>query len=294
MPGLRGEGSLPAEMTPDHPDIEALRREDPDRFLASLFAPPPARPALWTLYALNQELGRIPEIVSEQMIGEIRLQWWRERLPGMLAGEGPDHPLAPGLAELGKGGLALADLEPLIDGRVRDLDPAPPADRAELEERADQVAGTLCVLAARLLDDRADAPDALQVARQAGRVWGLVGLMRALPHRARRGVCLLPRELLAAHGASADDVLAGRWAPPLQGAVFAVLQRAEEIYRDLKAQVSSMPRASLPAVLYVPSARLYARRLTDGADPFRQPAALAVPAFRRQLAYLRVALTGRL
>ena len=51
---------------------------DPDRSLAVLFAPRESRASLFALYALNVELARIAEQVSEPDLGAIRLQWWRE------------------------------------------------------------------------------------------------------------------------------------------------------------------------------------------------------------------------
>ncbi len=55
-----------------------LRALDRDRFVTALFAPPAARDELIALYSFNLELARIAEQVSEPMIGEIRLAWWRE------------------------------------------------------------------------------------------------------------------------------------------------------------------------------------------------------------------------
>ena len=56
------------------------RSGDPDRSLAALFAPREARADLFALIALNVELARIAEIVTEPGLGIIRLQWWREAI----------------------------------------------------------------------------------------------------------------------------------------------------------------------------------------------------------------------
>lgn len=55
-----------------------LQRLDPDRWLTTLFAPDASRPGLFALYAFNAEIARARESVSQPMIGQIRLQWWRE------------------------------------------------------------------------------------------------------------------------------------------------------------------------------------------------------------------------
>ena len=59
----------------------AARAGEPDRYLAALLSPAPARPALLALAAFSAEIGRVPFVAAnEPAIGEIRLQWWREAL----------------------------------------------------------------------------------------------------------------------------------------------------------------------------------------------------------------------
>src|SRR3954466_5773874 len=77
-----------------------VRRADPDRYFAALFAPAEKRPLLFALYAFNHELARIGEVVHEPMMGEIRLQWWRETLEGAREGKPRTHDVARAMAEL--------------------------------------------------------------------------------------------------------------------------------------------------------------------------------------------------
>ena len=67
---------------------EIVRTGDPDRFRTALFATPEAREHLFALYAFNLEIAKIAPMVSEPMLGEIRLQWWREALD-QIYGDGP-------------------------------------------------------------------------------------------------------------------------------------------------------------------------------------------------------------
>lgn len=62
-----------------HPAREVYRH-DRDRFLRCLFIAPASREAFFCLYALNLELARIPQMVSEEMIGHIRYAWWYEAI----------------------------------------------------------------------------------------------------------------------------------------------------------------------------------------------------------------------
>jgi phytoene/squalene synthetase len=50
-----------------------VRQCDRDRFQAALFAPAAQRETLFALYAFNYEIARVREIVSEPMLGQIRL-----------------------------------------------------------------------------------------------------------------------------------------------------------------------------------------------------------------------------
>ena len=69
----------------------AVRKHDPDRYFSALFAPADRRPFLFALYAFNHELAHVGESVREPMMGEIRLQWWRETLDGARAGDPRNH-----------------------------------------------------------------------------------------------------------------------------------------------------------------------------------------------------------
>jgi phytoene/squalene synthetase len=49
------------------PCAAAMREHDPDRYLATLFAPADAREALFALYAFDHEIARVRRVVSEPM-----------------------------------------------------------------------------------------------------------------------------------------------------------------------------------------------------------------------------------
>lgn len=138
-----------------------LQARDRDRWLACLYAPASARPALIALFALDCELAQLVASTTDAMLGEIRLAWWRERLQELDAGKAPAQPLL---------GALLAHARPAISG----------ADLAGLEDRwlaligSDAVppahidgGGLLFALAAKLLGgDEA-------MAQGMGRAWVL-------------------------------------------------------------------------------------------------------------------------
>lgn len=156
---------------------EAVRRADPDRWLASRFiADREARADVIALYAFDNELARAGRLASNPLIAEIRLAWWREALDEIFGGTPVRrHPTATALARAVRGhSLPRAPLEAMIDARIDALE----TTRFELDAAhvwADAVGGSTAVLAARRLDPATDA----EAARPAGRAWGLFRLGHA-------------------------------------------------------------------------------------------------------------------
>lgn len=68
-----------------------LKTNDYERFLITLFMPRKTRPMLWALYALNYEVAKTPQVVSDPTIGMIRLQWWREAIERLFNGKVDAH-----------------------------------------------------------------------------------------------------------------------------------------------------------------------------------------------------------
>ncbi|HRD28937.1 MAG TPA: squalene/phytoene synthase family protein [Caulobacter sp.] len=144
-------------------DLDALvRRVDPDRWLSSRFvADAAARADLVALYALDHELVRIPQVVSDPLMGEIRMTWWREGLEEIADGRRPrSHPVLRAIAASALPTLALAAL---AEARLGDLD-GPKTGEAALAH-ADATEGLLMALAARRLSPTATADHVRQAAR---------------------------------------------------------------------------------------------------------------------------------
>src|SRR5258708_24245400 len=71
---------------------QQVRRFDHDRYLGTMFAREPVQARLFALYAFNVEIARVREIVSEPVIGQMRLQWWRDAITEFAAGAVRRHP----------------------------------------------------------------------------------------------------------------------------------------------------------------------------------------------------------
>src|SRR5215471_10103161 len=118
------------------PVAALVRRHDRDRYQTALFAPAARREALFALYAFNYEIARVRESVTEPMLGQVRLQWWRENIAAAFE-RGPvrHHPVVEALsATIRDLALTREHFDRLIDAREADLSGEPPASLNALED----------------------------------------------------------------------------------------------------------------------------------------------------------------
>jgi len=257
-----------------------LRRHDRDRFLATLFAAADRQPELWALLAFNLEIARVREVVSQPILGQIRLQWWRDMLDEAY-GDGPlrRHIVATPLADaIRTRRIPRFLLDAMIDGRERDLDEAPPASLAVLEDYADATSAKL--LQAMLVALGVTAPAASEAATHVGIAWALVGLIRAIPFHAAAQRIYIPVEIAQAADLHEADIVALKPSAALSHAVRQIAAAAEVRLSRARALRRNVPRSALPALLPARIAAATLKRLArTGYDPYapqiQQPDPLA-------------------
>jgi phytoene synthase len=175
--------------------------QNPETSLAIAYAPARVRPALETLFALDDRLARIVAAAREPALGELRLVWWRDALAGLDVREPPAEPLLRQVtADILPLGIAGADLGMIADGWADTLD-REAMDDAVISRHAAARGGTLFAVAARLLGE--GAPD---VVRAAGETWAIadvalrtgIRVARAAGARERWPAHLRPLGMLAA------------------------------------------------------------------------------------------------
>ena len=176
---------------------DAARLREPDRYLAALLAPRPVRNDLIAIAAFSSELLRARDIVRDPMIGEIRLQWWRDALQALGRGERTANPVADALgAVMFARNLAPALLEAPIEARSRELQAA--ADGAVPGESVAVAAEASLFKAALLILDVPATPASDAACADAG---GAYGLARGLAAASARQGNSAPAAALA-HGAA--------------------------------------------------------------------------------------------
>ena len=245
-----------------------LRRHDRDRYLTGLFAPAARREALFALYAFNLEVARTAEAVSEPMLGQIRLQWWREALDEIYAGRPRRHEVTlPLAAAVRTHGLTRRHFEALIDARAFDLDEEAPETMARLEAYAEATSAGLVLLALEVLGAEGEASRA--AGRHVGIAWALTGLLRAVPFHARLKRLYLPRELSEAAGLDLGALFALRTSPALAEVVRQVAARVGEHLAEARALRPQVAKAALAGLLPATLAGHYLGLLAkSGFDPF--------------------------
>jgi len=153
--------------------IDRLTDVDPDRVRAARLADPDIRDQLFALYAFHMELAKVPELVSEPMMGKIRYQWWRDCLDEIYGDRlVRSHEVTTPLAEMvAQTRISRFLLDRIIDGRERDLDPRPFSSLENAVDYADATSGALAVAAVAICGGEGG--------EVAGRAWGLTGLARS-------------------------------------------------------------------------------------------------------------------
>jgi len=221
-----------------------LRGHDRDRWLAALFVPEKARADVAAFAALNWEIARIRDSVSEPLLGRMRLQWWRETVDGLYEGRTRQHPIADALAAaLRRQALPKRAFERLIDGRARDLDDEPFVDLDELEAHARETAAPLLELAVAALGGEAMNATA-EVAHRVGTAYGLAVQLAAAPIQRAKGRERIPASRFAYAEIVARARMALVAARARRGDIPAALRAAFLIGRIAESRLDEIARAN--------------------------------------------------
>lgn len=228
----------------------SVRAHDHDRYLSTLFAPKEVRAGLMALYAFNADISRISETVSEPMLGEIRLQWWRDALENLDKGQSTGNPVADALGRaIIRHSLPKGLLQGVIDARVFDLSGGPMPDMQAMKAYLQKTQGALFSLAVRIIGGAEAAAKTESLSQSAGLAWGLTGLLRLLPRHLSRGRLYLPQSCFRDHGVNMERLFAGEADDNAQKALRTLRNDARSELGNVHEGVASLDRGLVCAFL---------------------------------------------
>jgi NADH dehydrogenase [ubiquinone] 1 alpha subcomplex assembly factor 6 len=217
------------------------------------FIPKFRQDAYDALRAFNLELVRLPELVSNTTIGQMRMQFWRDAVNNTFAGKPPKEPIMILLHKVLSELADVPDSSPnsikfwllrLINTREKYMDNRPFTSLTTLEEYAENTYSTLMYSTLAALPIRSMHVDHL--ASHIGKACGIVAVLRGVPvlaapspsvkspHGAdvgsgRSPVLLLPLDIMAEVGLREEDVYRrGSQADGFQDAIFKIATRAND------------------------------------------------------------------
>lgn len=256
-------------------DAEAIalaRAGEPERYIAATLAPAEHRPALIALAAFSADLRRIPSLVKEPMMGEIRLQWWRDAIDRFNGNDAPTgHPVADALRDaVRRYDLPIEPLIAMTESRAFDIYADPMPDRGAFEGYITKTEAMPFELALEVLG--ADRKASTATVEMAGRCYGFARLLAELPYRLQRGRNPLPLDLLATHHVDIDALMRGEADLPIRTALRDLVGEARSIYPPLRSRWRELPSIQRPALLPIATITAYLAGLdAQTRNPLTEP-----------------------
>ncbi|KAI0051400.1 hypothetical protein FA95DRAFT_270299 [Auriscalpium vulgare] len=191
-----------------------VRQHDYEGFLISQFYAGDNARAYFALKAFSNELAMIQDSVSNILIGEMRMQFWRDVVKGITDGRPPHHPIALALYDASKtANLAPYHLKRIVDARANELQAPVHLTVDSLTSHAESTASTLLYLLMSVLNLSSETLS--HAASHVGVAQSISILLRALPYHAAKGRMVIPAEITAKHAVSQEEVF--RKGPSAQG-----------------------------------------------------------------------------
>ena len=174
----------------------AITSRSGSNFLAGFVCLDPARrEAMTTIYAFCRVVDDAVDDAPDEATGRAWLAFWSRELEAAAAGRA-QAPVGVALqASMARFGVPAEPLRELIAGCASDLDAAPPADVAELEQYCYRVAACVGLTCLPILG--ADSDGGRRYAVELGHALQLTNVLRDLRGDAEIGRCYVPATWLA-------------------------------------------------------------------------------------------------
>lgn len=280
-------------MTAPNDLAEQLREIDAERYLASLYLPEEIRRAVQILYLFDCEIARIPNLVSEPMPGEIRLQWWRDILQSERAGEALANPLASALLHtIEEFDLPREGFEAYLDARVFDLYNDPMPNKGTYEGYLGETA-SFWFLNACLCAGITRSKELSDAAGHAGVAFGMARNLAQVSRWSAQGQVFAPAELLKEYELQVSDWLYVKPDERHRKVVIALCDETNKHLNMAKNAVSALPKKT--GIMFLPlvfTQSLIIKIRKSNLRVFSEP--LQLGPLKRQYLALRAGIKGNL
>jgi len=227
-----------------------VQKHDYEAYLVSHLYPADKRKGYFAIKAFYGELATVQDSVSSPIIGEMRMQFWRDAVKSLAVGRPPHHPIAIALHDVSQStSLQPYHMKRIVDARTEELQGSSHLTVDSLIAHGESTASTHYYLLLSLLGLSSDTLS--HAASHLGIAHCISTLLRALPFHASKGRMVIPAEITAKHGVSHEEVF--RKGPASKGiddAVFDLatiandhLMTAREMFGDTAGKV---PRVAMP------------------------------------------------
>ncbi len=178
----------------------------------------------------------------------------------------------------------------IIEGMRMDLDPPKIPDQKALDAYCFRAASLVGLVSIRIFG--CTQRESVWYAEDLGMALQLTNILRDVDQDAKMGRVYLPRDLLARHGVTEDQVLSGRASDQLTAALTELLELARQYFRNAKAHRTPEDRPKLAAAETM--RRIYSRVLEKiGRDGYRVFTRRYGLSKIRKLGFLAVAFAQR-
>ena len=230
-----------------------LRERSIDRYLSTLFLPSDIRRDVYALYAFDAEISHIRSMIKEPMMGEIRLQWWRDIIGGDRAGEANNNPVAAELLRaIATNNLPTMGFDNYLKAKVFDLYNDPMPDTGTFEGYAGETASFLFHQTASIIARStgvAIAGELAECAGHAGVSWTIVDVLKNLPIHRSRHQCFVSGDILAKTGVTLDEYFLVENEKLMVSMIEELILEARHHQHKFREHFAELPLELMPAFL---------------------------------------------
>ncbi|GAA5799938.1 isoprenoid synthase domain-containing protein [Helicostylum pulchrum] len=226
---------------------DSVRQRDYEGYLCVPFFPADKRNAQYAIRAFNVELASIRENVSKTEIGKMRMQFWKDTVDQIYAGNPPQQPIALALAEaLKTSTMSSMWMKRIITERTSNLDDHQFMTIKDMETYSENTQSSLLYLQLESLGVKDVNSD--HVISHIGKMIGFSTFLRSLPFHVSQKRLVLPAEITAKYGIVQENVFRGE-IDGMEDAVYDVATAAYDQLLTARSIMAQVPDAAFPALL---------------------------------------------